>query len=83
MLPTGRLNTAHRYALASISDSPTLRAALGSVLYLLLSALPSLSVATAIRDTAVSAVLGLLHLPSSSPTPPPTRCDDTCSRSPP
>lgn len=85
MLPTGGLNTAHGYALVSISDSPTLRAALGSVLYLVLSALLSLGVATAIRDTAVSigAVLGLLHLPPSSPTPSPTRCGDTCSRSPP
>ncbi len=41
------------------------RAALGSVLYLVLIALLSLGVATAIRDTAVSigAVLGLLDLP--------------------
>jgi ABC-2 type transport system permease protein len=71
MLPTGRPNTAHGYALVSTSDSPTLRAALGSVLYLVLSALPSLGVPTAIRDIAVSirAVLGLLHLPPSSPTP--------------
>ena len=54
MVSTGGLNTAHEYALVSISDSPTLRAALGSVLYLVLSALLSLGVATAIRDTAVS-----------------------------
>jgi hypothetical protein len=54
MLPTGGLNTAHGYALVSISDSPTLRAALGSVLYLVLIALLSLGVATAIRDTTVS-----------------------------
>src|SRR6478736_4844564 len=52
MLPTGGLNTAHGHALVSISDSPTLRAALGSVLYLVLSALLSVGVAIAIRDTA-------------------------------
>ena len=49
----------------SISHGPTLRAAVGSVLYLVLIALLSLGVATAIRDTAVSigVVLGLLYLP--------------------
>jgi hypothetical protein len=64
MLPTGALNTAHGYALVSICDSPTLRAALGSVRYIVLSALLSLGLAIAVRDTAVSirAVLGLpLH----------------------
>ena len=58
-------NPAHGYALVSISHGPTLRAALGSVLYLVFIALLSLGVATAIRDTTVSigAVLGLLYLP--------------------
>ena len=65
MLPTDGLNAAHGYALVSIIHGPTLRAALGSVLYLVLIALLSLGVATAIRDTAVSigVVLGLLYLP--------------------
>jgi hypothetical protein len=46
-----------------------LRAAAGSVLYLVLIALLALGVATAIRDTGVSigAVLALLYLPRSSP----------------
>ena len=50
---------------SGISHGPTLRAATGSVLYLVLIALLGLGVATAIRDTAVSigAVLGLLYLP--------------------
>jgi ABC-2 type transport system permease protein len=49
----------------SISHSPTLRAAVGSVVYLVLVALLSLGVATAVRDTAVSigAVLAVLYLP--------------------
>jgi ABC-2 type transport system permease protein len=65
MLPTAGLDPAHGYALVSISHSPTLRAALGSVLYLLLIALLSLGIATAIRDTAVTigTTLGLLYLP--------------------
>ena len=49
----------------SITQGPVLRAAVGSVVYLVLIALLSLGVAAAIRDTAVSigAVLGLLYLP--------------------
>jgi ABC-2 type transport system permease protein len=65
MLPNDGLNPAHGYALVSIGHGPTLRAAIGSVVYLVLIALLSIGVATAIRDTAVSigAVLGLLYLP--------------------
>jgi ABC-2 type transport system permease protein len=65
ILPNDWLNPAHGYALVSITHGPTLRAAAGSVIYLVLIALLSLGVATAIRDTAVSigAVLGLLYLP--------------------
>jgi ABC-2 type transport system permease protein len=65
MLAADGLNSAHGYALVSITDGPTLRAASGSVLYLVLIALLSLGVATAIRDTAVSigVVLSLLYLP--------------------
>lgn len=52
-------------ALVSIGHGPTLRAAAGSVLYLVLIALLALGLATAIRDTAVSigAVLAVLYLP--------------------
>ena len=65
MLPAAGLDPAHGYSLVSISHGSTLRAAIGSVVYLVLIALVGLGVATAIRDTAVSigAVLGLLYLP--------------------
>ena len=65
LLPGAGLDPAHGYALVSISQGPTLRAAAGSVLYLVLVALLSLGVATAIRDTGVSigTVLALLYLP--------------------
>jgi ABC-2 type transport system permease protein len=65
MLPAAGLDPVHGYTLVSISHSPTLRAAAGSVLYLVLIALLSLGIATAIRDTAVStgAVLALRYLP--------------------
>ncbi|MDQ1484998.1 MAG: type transport system permease protein [Actinomycetota bacterium] len=48
----------------SLGDGPTLRAAVGSVLYLALIALLSLGVATAVRDAAIAigVVLGLLFL---------------------
>jgi ABC-2 type transport system permease protein len=66
LLPGAGLGPAHGYALVSIGHGPTLRAAGGCVVYLVLIALLSLGVATAIRDTAVSigAVLGLLFLPA-------------------
>jgi ABC-2 type transport system permease protein len=65
MLPAAGLGPAHGYALVSVTHSPTLRAAVGSVLYLVLIGLLALGVATAIRDTAVSigAVLALVYLP--------------------
>jgi ABC-2 type transport system permease protein len=64
-LPAAGLDPAHGYTLVSISHTPTLRAATGSVVYLVLIALLSLGIATAIRDTAVStgAVLAVLYLP--------------------
>lgn len=85
MLPADGLTPLHGYPLVSISQGPTLRAAAGSGLYLVLVALLSLGVATVIRDTAVSigAVLGLLYLPPSSPRQSTTRYVDTWSRSPP
>lgn len=47
-----------------LTSGPMLRAAFGSVLYLVLIALFSLGVATAVRDsaTAIGVVLGLLYL---------------------
>ena len=65
LLPAAGFDPAHGYTLVSISHGSTLRAATGSVLYLVLIALLALGVATAIRDTAVSigAVLALLYLP--------------------
>ena len=66
LLPGAGFDAAHGYAVVSIVHAPTLRAAAGSVLYLVLVALLALGLATAIRDTAVSvgAVLALLYLPS-------------------
>jgi ABC-2 type transport system permease protein len=65
LLPDAGLGPAHGYAPVSLTDSSTLRAAVGSVVYLILIALLSLGVATAIRDTAVSigTVLAVLYLP--------------------
>lgn len=66
LLPGAGVSPVHGYALVSITHSSTLRAAVGSVLYLVLVALLALGVATAIRDTAVSigGVLALLYLPA-------------------
>ena len=63
ILPGAGLNAAHGYALVSLRHEPTLRAAAGSVLYLILIALLSLGIAVAVRDTAVSigVVFGLLY----------------------
>jgi ABC-2 type transport system permease protein len=65
MLPANGIGPTHGYALVSVAHAATLRAAAGSVFYLVLIALLALGVATAIRDTAVSigAVLALLYLP--------------------
>lgn len=65
LLPDDGLDPAHGYALVLINHSPTLRAAIGSVIYFVLIALLALGVATAVRDTAVSigAVLALLYVP--------------------
>jgi ABC-2 type transport system permease protein len=65
LLPSAGLDPAHGYALLSIAYTATLRAAAGSVTYLMLIALLTLGIATAIRDTAVSigVVLALLYLP--------------------
>lgn len=55
---------AHGYAAMSLTARPTLRATLGSVLYLVLIALLSMGIAVLVRETAVAvgAVLALLYL---------------------
>jgi ABC-2 type transport system permease protein len=65
LLPAAGVGPAHGYALVSIGYGPTLRAAVGSILYLGLIALLSLGIAAVFRDTAVSTgiALGLLYLP--------------------
>lgn len=65
LLPAAGLDPAHGYALVSIAYGPTLRAALGSVLYLGLIAVLGLGIGVVLRDTAVSTgtVLALLYLP--------------------
>jgi ABC-2 type transport system permease protein len=64
MLPGHGFTAARGFPLESLADGPTLRAAVGSVLYLALIALLSLGVATAVRDSAaaIGVVLGLLYL---------------------
>ncbi|MFI6316253.1 ABC transporter permease [Nonomuraea sp. NPDC050556] len=54
------------FPLLSLTDGATLRATVGSILYLALIALLSIGVAAVIRDSAaaIGAVLGLLYLPS-------------------
>jgi ABC-2 type transport system permease protein len=55
---------AHGYAAMSLTAGPTLRAALGSVLYLALIALLSMGIAVLVRETAIAigSVLALLYL---------------------
>lgn len=64
ILPGNGFTTARGFALVSLANGPALRAAVGSVLYLVLIALLSLGIATIVRDSAVAAgtVLGLLYV---------------------
>jgi ABC-2 type transport system permease protein len=64
LLPDNGFTPANGQALVSLADGPTLRAAVGTVLYLVLIALLSLGVATAVREpaTAIGVILGLLYL---------------------
>lgn len=64
LLPGNGFTPVHGYPAISLHDGPTLRAAAGSVLYLVLIALLSLGIATAVRDSAVAigVVLALLYL---------------------
>jgi ABC-2 type transport system permease protein len=64
MLPGNGFTPAHGFPVVALTDGPTVRAALGSVLYLGLIALLSLGVAAAVRDSAaaIGVVLGLLYV---------------------
>ena len=64
ILPGNGFAPASGHALLSLADGPTLRAAVGSVLYLALIALFSLGVGAAVRDSAaaIGIVLGVPYL---------------------
>ena len=64
ILPGHGFTPAHGYQPLSLGDGPVLRAACGSVLYLVLIALLSLGVASAVREPAVAIglVLGLMYV---------------------
>ena len=64
ILPGRGFTAAHGYPPLSLANGSTLRAAVGSVLYLALIALLSLGIATVVRDaaTTIGIVLGLLYL---------------------
>jgi ABC-2 type transport system permease protein len=64
IMPRNGFTAANGYPPLSLADGPTLRAVVGSVLYLALIALLALGVTTVLRDTAVSitAVLTLLYV---------------------
>jgi ABC-2 type transport system permease protein len=64
ILPGRGYTAVHGYPALSLAHASTARAAVGSVLYLVLIALLSLGIATAVRDsaTAIGTVLGLLYL---------------------
>jgi ABC-2 type transport system permease protein len=65
ILPGNGFTVAHGYPALSLAHGPTLRAACGSVLYLVLIALFSLGIAAAVRESAVAIglSLGVLYLP--------------------
>jgi ABC-2 type transport system permease protein len=64
MLPGKGFTPTNGYSTLSLSDAGMLRAAFGSVLYIVLIALLSLGISTAVRDSAVGigVVLGLLFV---------------------
>jgi ABC-2 type transport system permease protein len=63
-LPGNGFTAAHGFLPLSLGDGPALRAAVGSVLYLVLVVLFSLGVAAAVRDTAaaIAIVLGVMYV---------------------
>jgi ABC-2 type transport system permease protein len=64
ILPGHGIDPAHGYPSLSLGSPPVLRAAAGSVFYLVLVALLGLGIATAVRDSAaaIGVVLGLLFV---------------------
>lgn len=64
ILPGNGFNAANGYPAPSLADGPTFRAAVGTVLYLVLVALLSLGVGAVLRDTAgaITAMIFLLYL---------------------
>ncbi|MGH8776062.1 MAG: ABC transporter permease [Jiangellaceae bacterium] len=64
ILPGNGFTAANGYPPLSLADGPTLRAVAGTVLYVGIIALLSLSVGTIVRDTAgaITAVLSLLYI---------------------
>jgi ABC-2 type transport system permease protein len=64
IMPGNGFTVANGYTPLSLADGPTLRAAVGSALYLVFIALLSLGVASVVRESAVAVatVLGLLYL---------------------
>jgi ABC-2 type transport system permease protein len=64
ILPANGFTAVRGYTMVSLAHGSSLRAAVGSVLYLALIGLLSLGIATIVRDSAVAvgAVLGLLYL---------------------
>jgi ABC-2 type transport system permease protein len=64
VLPGHGFDPEHGHRLLSLADGPVLRAAAGSVLYLVLVALLALGVGAAVREPApaIAVVLGLLYL---------------------
>jgi ABC-2 type transport system permease protein len=64
VMPGNGFSVAHGFLPLSLLHGPTLRAAVGSVLYLALIALLSLGAATVFRESAVAitVVLGLLYV---------------------
>jgi ABC-2 type transport system permease protein len=63
-LPHNGFTADHGYSPLSLGDGPTLRAVVGSVVYLVLIGLLSVGIATAVRESAaaVGSILGLLYL---------------------
>jgi ABC-2 type transport system permease protein len=64
VLPGRGFTAAHGHAALSLADGPTLRASVGSILYLILIALLSLGIAAVVRDSAtgIGIVLALLYV---------------------
>ncbi|WP_202919268.1 ABC transporter permease subunit [Saccharothrix deserti] len=81
VLPGHGFTAARGYPALSLADGPTLRATVGSILYLALIALLSLGVATIVRDpaTSIGVVLGCFTSSPSSPRRSAIRTGSACS----